>query len=145
MESTVDTALKYLLFVTRRFNQAELSDLIMGILIDLGFTPGLDGFEHLREAIELKVNDRSLRLAAIYQCISDAHGGAFGYFQIDQAIRSQMKSVWENNRKDKWIGYFPDFDCEHGKRPSNSNFISYMACYIRLIQVVRKEGNNETK
>ena len=145
MESTVDTALEYLLFATRRFYRVELSCLIRGILIDLGFTPGSDGFEYLREAIELRIKDQSLRLAAVYQCISDTHKGAVGYFQIDQAIRAQMQSAWQKSRKDKWIIYFPDLNCEGGKRPSNFHFISYMACYISLLRNMSKEEKDETE
>lgn len=134
MESTVNTAIEYLRLVTCHIDRADPPGVIMAILLELGFSPDSEGFNYLCEAIELKVNDRKLHLSEIYQAIEGRYDSSMGYFQIDQAIRSVIKSAWIGRKEEKWIKLFSAFTQETEKRPSNFKFICYVTCLVILLK-----------
>lgn len=144
MECTIDKTLKYVLFLTRRFDENDVESAILAILLELGFSTQSDGFYYLRAAILLKYRNQNQRIVKmLYPAVGKGYDPAVGSLQVEQAIRSAISAAWDTRDEEEWGCFFPGH--KETKKPSNGEFISRIACILELWHSCCKEVCYETK
>lgn len=91
------------------------------ILRELGFDPGVLGWEQLQYAVPLFAMDRRQSMTKeLYPKVGRlcACSGA----SVEHAIRTAIRRAWDSRREEDWEAYFPG-----SHRPSNRSFIARLA------------------
>ncbi len=95
-----------------------LSDLLRS----LHLSPKHHGFNYLREAIQLRLQNPSDPVTKVlYPAVAEIFGCTGR--QVERSIRSALSAAWSHQEDGVWLRYFPAWT----KRPSNAAFISRMA------------------
>lgn len=142
---TMDKTLEYVLFLTRRFDGDDLEAAILVMLLELGLSTQSDGFHYLRAGIMLKYSNPNQRIIkTLYPAIGRIYEPEADHHQVEQAIRSAISSAWDMRDDDIWECFFP-VNCRESRKPSNSEFISKLACILELWHSCCKEVCYATK
>lgn len=137
---TIDKTLNHVLFLTRRFRGNDLEPAILAVLLELGLSTQSDGFYYLRTAIMMKYSNPNQRIIKmLYPAVGRCFEPEVGANQVEQAIRSAIGAAWDIRDEDMWNCFFPPVGRE-AKKPSNSEFISRMACILELWHSCCKEA-----
>ena len=133
MVSTI-TTLDYAHLLARHLNNDNLQCATIAVLFELGIPTSRIGFDYLVHAIVLRYeNPAMLVTKEIYPAICSEYGGNLNNFQVEQAIRSAISAGWKRRDETVWSFYFtPDRD-EKMHKPTNSQFISKVAYFLKLL------------
>ena len=114
-------------------SEAGLETMVTGIIHEIGVPAHIKGYQYLREAIVLAV-DNPEYIQAITKELYPAIAKKFGTTpsRVERAIRHAVEVAWDRGDTDvllKWFGY--TISLNKGK-PTNSEFIALVADKIRL-------------
>lgn len=140
MQSTIDKTLDHVLFLARHLGNCDLRGAVIVILMELGIPTKNIGFEFTKYAILLQSGDptRSLRndiyaeICLRYRQSSEE--------QVEQAIMNAIKMAWRHGSEEAWDWFFSYNGKRVTDKPSNSDFISRIACILELWQECKKGG-----
>lgn len=103
---------------------------VSDLLVRLGVRPNLKGYQYLRVAVKLCLNDREELdgiTKRLYPSVARKCGATSA--KVEHAVRHAIETAWEkgNEREQKAVfGY----SCREGKRPTNSEFITQLVEYV---------------
>lgn len=111
----------------------ELEKTISDFMLELGIPAHLRGYQFLRSAVGMCVEDMELvgsvtkllypDLAKMYQTTDT---------KIERAIRNAIEVSWERGNSDLFEELFDYANTVEYTRPTNSEYIAVVADYIRL-------------
>ncbi len=111
----------------------ELEKMISDFMLELGIPAHLRGYQFLRSAVGMCVEDMELvgsvtkllypDLAKMYQTTDT---------KIERAIRNAIEVSWERGNSDLFEELFGYSNTLEYTRPTNSEYIDVVAHYIRL-------------
>lgn len=114
-------------------NRRELEKTISEFMLELGIPAHLRGYQFLRSAVEMCVEDMELvgsvtkllypDLAKLYQTTDT---------KIERAIRNAIEVSWERGNCELFEELFGYSNSLDYTRPTNSEYIAVVADYIRL-------------
>lgn len=138
MESTIERTLKHVLFLARHLGDCNLRGAIVVVLMELCVPTKCVGFEFIKKAIELQIEDPTrtlnkdiyLEISLRYKLNSEE--------QVEQAIREAIKIAWRSGSRKAWDWYFSYDGRAAVKKPSNSDFISRVAYILEIWRECRK-------
>ena len=118
------------------YNPGNLETDVTDIIHEIGVPAHIKGYQYLRDAIILSVNDMEMLGAVtkiLYPAIAKKHNTTSS--RVERAIRHAIEVAWSRGRIetiDELFGY----TINEGKgKPTNSEFIALIADRIRLNQV----------
>lgn len=114
-------------------SRRELEKTISDFMLELGIPAHLRGYQFLRSAVEMCVEDMELvgsvtkllypDLAKMYQTTDT---------KIERAIRNAIEVSWDRGNSDLFEELFGYSNSLEYTRPTNSEYIAVVADYIRL-------------
>lgn len=114
-------------------DRRELEKTISDFMLELGIPAHLRGYQFLRSAVEMCVEDMELvgsvtkllypDLAKLYQTTDT---------KIERAIRNAIEVSWERGNCELFEELFGYSNTPDYTRPTNSEYIAVVADYIRL-------------
>lgn len=114
-------------------SRRELEKTISDFMLELGIPAHLRGYQFLRSAVEMCVEDMELvgsvtkllypDLAKLYQTTDT---------KIERAIRNAIEVSWERGNCELFEELFGYCNIPDYTRPTNSEYIAVVADYIRL-------------
>lgn len=114
-------------------SRRELEKTISDFMLELGIPAHLRGYQFLRSAVEMCVEDMELvgsvtkllypDLAKMYQTTDT---------KIERAIRNAIEVSWDRGNSDLFEELFGYSNTPGYTRPTNSEYIAVVADYIRL-------------
>lgn len=114
-------------------SRRELEKTISDFMLELGIPAHLRGYQYLRSAVEMCVEDMELvgsvtkllypDLARLYQTTDT---------KIERAIRNAIEVSWERGNCELFEELFGYCNSPDYTRPTNSEYIAVVADYIRL-------------
>ena len=111
----------------------ETEKVISGLMLELGIPAHLKGYQYLRTAVSMCVEDMELIGSVTKLLYPDlAKTYATTDQKIERAIRNAIEVSWERGNTElfeKLFGY--SNSAGHG-RPTNSEYIASVADYVRL-------------
>ena len=102
----------------------DLEAVVTDIIHEIGVPAHIKGYQYLREAIILTINDMDMINAVtkvLYPAV--AHICGCNKDNVERCIRTALGSAWKRQDKLLWQKYFPNAE----QCPSNSVFISRLA------------------
>ena len=111
----------------------ELEIYITNIMLDIGVPAHLKGYQYLREAIMMAVEDNSM-LSSITKVLYPTIAKRFETTpsRVERAIRHAIEVAWSRGRMETLDALF-GYTINTGKgKPTNSEFIALIADRIRL-------------
>ena len=104
---------------------------ISEILLQMGITAKIRGYNYLREAVLLMLKDPGQSLTKeLYPAVADICDAA--PIQIERSIRSAIQTAWTKRDDTVWRLYLPPAGCGGIPRPTNADFICRLADHLRL-------------
>ncbi len=114
-------------------SRQETTQMISDFMLELGIPAHLRGYQFLRSALEMCVEDMELvgsvtkllypDLAKHYQTTDT---------KIERAIRNAIEVSWDRGNSDLFEELFGYSNSPEYNRPTNSEYIAVVADYIRL-------------
>lgn len=111
----------------------ETTQMISDLMLELGIPAHLRGYQFLRSALEMCVEDMELvgsvtkllypDLAKHYQTTDT---------KVERAIRNAIEVSWDRGNSDLFEELFGYSNSPEYNRPTNSEYIAVVADYIRL-------------
>ena len=98
-------------------NEQELQQTISDLMLELGIPAHLRGYQYVRSAVSMCVQD----LAKMYQTTDQ---------KIERAIRNAIEVSWGRGNDELFEEMFGF--CSEYTRPTNSEYIAVVADYIRI-------------
>lgn len=99
---------------------------VSAVLLELGFSPKVDGFGYLTAAIPLLMADAQQSITKeLYTAVG--HPYHKSGTQVERCIRTAISSAWQNGDRKVWQCYFPVAPDGSVPRPSNGKFLSHIA------------------
>lgn len=129
----IEKTLDRILFLARRFRVTDVKYIAKIFVLELGVLPKYDGYKYLVHAIVL-YNEAPVQLSIknLYSALAALYNETVDAKQIEQAIRSAIRQAWKRRDIGIWCCYFPSDVNGDVERPSNSDFISTVACVVDL-------------
>lgn len=111
----------------------NMKKIITKELKKLGCPAHLDGYEYVRDAIELVITDRSM-LESVTKTLYPTVAKNFGTTssRVERAIRHAVEAVWDNADCDTLDEYFGYSVNSNKPKATNKHFIATMADMIKL-------------
>ena len=142
MESTIERTLCHIVLLSKHLDRYNLRGAIIVVLMELGVPTKCVGFAFLKKAIELQRKDPTRALTKdIYLEIS-LHYKQNSEELVEQAIRDAIKMAWRHGSKEAWEWYFSYDGHAVLNKPTNSEFISRIACILEIWQECRITKGN---
>lgn len=120
---------------TNVMEKVEVEPMISGLMLELGIPAHLKGYQYLRTAISMCVEDMELIGSVTKLLYPDL---AKKYMTTDQkierAIRNAIEVSWERGNGELFNRLFGYNNSIGHSRPTNSEYIASVADYIRLEQ-----------
>ena len=138
MESTIEKTLHHIELLERHLDRYNFRGAVVVVLMELGVPTKYIGFEFLKKAIDLQYKDPTRALAKdIYLEIS-LHYKQNSEELVEQAIREAIKMAWRHGSRRAWDWYFSYDGRSAINKPTNSEFISRIACILEIWQERKK-------
>ena len=116
------------------YAEADIDLTIEAMLREIGVPSHLTGYEALKVAIRLVLDDSSYLDAVtcrLYPDVAKIRGGDRTNYRVERSIRHAVEVAWERGDLDTLQSFFGNtIDPSRGK-PTNSQFISQMAVHLR--------------
>lgn len=101
----------------------EDRDLVSETLLELGFKPHRDGFQHLKTVIPLFAQDPCQPICKVVYDMAGKSDNGSSPKAVEKAIRDAITAAWSAGDRERWLELFP----RSHKAPSNKVFISRIA------------------
>lgn len=138
MESTIEKTLHHIELLERHLDRYNFRGAVVVVLMELGVPTKYIGFEFLKKAIDLQHKEPTRALAKdIYLEIS-LHYKQNSEELVEQAIREAIKMAWRHGSRRAWDWYFSYDGRSAINKPTNSEFISRIACILEIWQERKK-------
>lgn len=115
----------------------ETEQVISGLMLELGIPAHLKGYQYLRTAITMCVDDMEL-IGSVTKLLYPelAKKYATTVQKIERAIRNAIEVSWERGNSELFEKLFGYSNSSEHNRPTNSEYIASVADYVRLEQGV---------
>lgn len=113
--------------------QDQLEKVISSIMRQIGVPAHIKGYEYLRQAIVLTVNDPELMHAvtkSLYPTVAKTNGTTSS--RVERAIRHAIEVAWDRGDVDVLSSYFGYTIHNSRGKPTNSEFIAMISDKLRL-------------
>ena len=111
----------------------ETENMISGLMLELGIPAHLKGYQYLRSAINMCVDDMELIGSVTKLLYPDlAKKYATTDQKIERAIRTAREVSWERGNAELFKKLFGYSNGAGHSRPTNSEYIASVADYVRL-------------
>jgi len=117
--------------------EIELEMRVTGIIHDIGVPAHIKGYQYLREAIIMTVNDMDIINAitkVLYPTVAKRYKTTSS--RVERAIRHAIEVAWDRGDVEVLNGFFGYTVSNIKGKPTNSEFISMIADRIRLEQKI---------
>ena len=117
--------------------EIELEMRVTGIIHDIGVPAHIKGYQYLREAIIMTVNDMDIINAitkVLYPTVAKRYKTTSS--RVERAIRHAIEVAWDRGDVEVLNGFFGFTVSSIKGKPTNSEFISMIADRIRLEQKI---------
>ena len=117
--------------------EVELEMRVTGIIHDIGVPAHIKGYQYLREAIIMTVNDMDIINAitkVLYPTVAKRYKTTSS--RVERAIRHAIEVAWDRGDVEVLNGFFGYTVSNIKGKPTNSEFISMIADRIRLEQKI---------
>ncbi len=113
----------------------ETEEMISGLMLELGVPAHLKGYQYLRTAISMCVDDMEL-IGSVTKLLYPELAKQYmtTVQKIERAIRNAIEVSWERGNGELFERLFGYCNCMEHSRPTNSEYIASVADYIRLEQ-----------
>lgn len=113
----------------------ETEQMISGLMLELGVPAHLKGYQYLRTAISMCVDDMEL-IGSVTKLLYPELAKQYltTVQKIERAIRNAIEVSWERGNGELFESLFGYSNCMEHNRPTNSEYIASVADYIRLEQ-----------
>lgn len=114
-------------------SRGEIEMVISCFMLELGIPAHLRGYQFLRSAISMCVEDMELVGSVtklLYPDIAKQYQTTDT--KIERAIRNAIEVSWNRGNSDLFEELFGYSNCHEYTRPTNSEYIAVVADYIRL-------------
>ncbi|MBE6773065.1 MAG: sporulation transcription factor Spo0A [Clostridia bacterium] len=116
-----------------RSREDQLEKVISSIMRQIGVPAHIKGYEYLRQAIILTVNEPELMHAvtkALYPTVAKTNGTTSS--RVERAIRHAIEVAWDRGDVDVLSSYFGYTIQNSRGKPTNSEFIAMISDKLRL-------------
>ena len=135
MTSTIEGTLKHAKFLARHLNRCALQYAAVAVLLELGIPTKRVGFEYLKQAIVIYVEDPvQAAMKGVYPVVGKHYETEPTAEQVEQSIRSAINEAWEVHDEKVWRYFFKTDRDGNIEKPSNVEFISKIARFLELWQ-----------
>ena len=119
----------------RRTDKTSIETMVTSIIHEIGVPAHIKGYQYLREAIIIAVNDMDV-INAITKVLYPQVAKTFGTTpsRVERAIRHAIEVAWDRGDLETLQGYFGYTVNSAKGKPTNSEFIAMIADRIRLRQ-----------
>lgn len=117
----------------RRSEDAELQVTVSEIMHQIGVPAHIKGYNYLREAIILSINDREMMSSVtkiLYPTVAKMYGTTAS--RVERAIRHAIEVAWDRGDIDVLSSYFGYTIQNTRGKPTNSEFIAMISDKMRL-------------
>ena len=117
----------------RRLDKANIETMVTGIIHEIGVPAHIKGYQYLREAIIIAVNDMDV-INAITKVLYPQVAKAFGTTpsRVERAIRHAIEVAWDRGDLDTLQRFFGYTVSNTKGKPTNSEFIALIADKLQL-------------
>ena len=117
----------------RRTDKTSIESLVTGIIHEIGVPAHIKGYQYLREAIILAVNDMDV-INAITKVLYPQVAKTFGTTpsRVERAIRHAIEVAWDRGDLDTLQRFFGYTVSNTKGKPTNSEFIALIADKLQL-------------
>ena len=119
--------------VPRRADKVSIETLVTNIIHEIGVPAHIKGYQYLREAIIIAVNDMDV-INAITKVLYPEVAKAFGTTpsRVERAIRHAIEVAWDRGDLDTLQKFFGYTVSNTKGKPTNSEFIALIADKLQL-------------
>ena len=119
--------------VLRRSDRAGIESMVTGIIHEIGVPAHIKGYQYLREAIIIAVNDMDV-INAITKVLYPQVAKAFQTTpsRVERAIRHAIEVAWDRGDLDTLQRFFGYTVSNTKGKPTNSEFIALIADKLQL-------------
>ena len=119
--------------VQRRNDKVSIETLVTNIIHEIGVPAHIKGYQYLREAIIIAVNDMDV-INAITKVLYPEVAKNFGTTpsRVERAIRHAIEVAWDRGDLDTLQRFFGDTVSNTKGKPTNSEFIALIADKLQL-------------
>lgn len=117
----------------RKSEDAELQVTVSEIMHQIGVPAHIKGYNYLREAIILSINDREMMSSVtkiLYPTVAKMYGTTAS--RVERAIRHAIEVAWDRGDIDVLSSYFGYTIQNTRGKPTNSEFIAMISDKMRL-------------
>lgn len=133
MSSMIEGTLKHALFLAKHLSGCEPQSLVLTVLLELGLPTANVGFDYLKHALIVFVDDPSQRaMKGIYLAVGSRCGLVSDCKDIDRAITRVIECGWDVRDEKIWSVYFLPGRDGHIKKPTNKEFITRIGYFLEL-------------
>lgn len=113
----------------------DAEQVISGLMLELGIPAHLKGYQYLRTAITMCVEDMEL-IGSVTKLLYPELAKQYmtTVQKIERAIRNAIEVSWERGNRELFEKLFGYSNSVEHNRPTNSEYIASVADYIRLEQ-----------
>jgi len=117
----------------RRMDKASIESMVTGIIHEIGVPAHIKGYQYLREAIIIAVNDMDV-INAITKILYPQVAKTFGTTpsRVERAIRHAIEVAWDRGDLDTLQRFFGYTVSNTKGKPTNSEFIALIADKLQL-------------
>nr|MBQ8244437.1 sporulation transcription factor Spo0A [Oscillospiraceae bacterium] len=121
------------LLTSRRMDKTNIESLVTGIIHEIGVPAHIKGYQYLREAIIIAVNDMDV-INAITKVLYPQVAKTFGTTpsRVERAIRHAIEVAWDRGDLDTLQRFFGYTVSNTKGKPTNSEFIALIADKLQL-------------
>lgn len=115
------------------FNNSDLEVLVSEIMHQIGVPAHIKGYQYLREAIILSINDTEMMNSVtkvLYPTVAKRFSTTSS--RVERAIRHAIEVAWDRGDVDVLSSYFGYTIQNSRGKPTNSEFIAMISDKLRL-------------
>ena len=126
----------------RRLDKTNIETMVTGIIHEIGVPAHIKGYQYLREAIIIAVNDMDV-INAITKVLYPQVAKTFGTTpsRVERAIRHAIEVAWDRGALDPLQRFFGYTVSNTKGKPTNSEFIALIADKLQLQMKSAEVGN----
>ncbi len=126
----------------RRNDKSSIEAMVTGIIHEIGVPAHIKGYQYLREAIIIAVNDMDV-INAITKVLYPQVAKTFGTTpsRVERAIRHAIEVAWDRGDLDTLQRFFGYTVSNTKGKPTNSEFIALIADKLQLQLKSQEVGN----
>lgn len=141
MERKMDQTMRQVQFYRRHLEVFDPYCAAQMVLMDLCIPANCEGHDYLLNAIVERYKHPEAGFEqGIYSVVAERYPVEVSTRQMETAIRYVIKKAWKDRKESVWVCFFPSDNWGNLKKPSNTDFISEIARFMRLWERCDKGG-----